>query len=49
EQTIEFLVGALGDTPEVGYTVVPTVREVTGSEARDFAEWAREHADAFRG
>ncbi|NUS04200.1 MAG: NmrA family NAD(P)-binding protein [Nonomuraea sp.] len=49
EQTIEFLVGALGDTPEVGYTVVPTVREVTGRDARDFAEWAREHADAFRG
>ncbi|MEV4399550.1 NmrA family NAD(P)-binding protein [Nonomuraea sp. NPDC049607] len=49
EQTIEFLVGALGNTPEVGYTVVPTVREVTGRDARDFAEWAREHADAFRG
>ncbi|MFF0868499.1 NAD(P)H-binding protein [Nonomuraea sp. NPDC003560] len=49
EQTIEFLVGALGNTPEVGYTVVPTVREITGRDARDFAEWAREHADAFRG
>ncbi|MFI7419522.1 NAD(P)H-binding protein [Nonomuraea sp. NPDC049684] len=49
EQTVEFLVGALGNTPEVGYTVVPTVREITGRDARDFAEWAREHADAFRG
>ncbi|MEV0165986.1 NAD(P)H-binding protein [Nonomuraea fuscirosea] len=49
EQTIEFLVSALGDTPEAGYTVVPTVREVTGRDARDFAQWATEHADAFRG
>jgi uncharacterized protein YbjT (DUF2867 family) len=48
EQTIEFLVGALGDTPEVGYTVVPTVREVTGQDARGFAQWAEENAAAFR-
>ncbi|TDD24608.1 NAD(P)H-binding protein [Nonomuraea diastatica] len=48
EQTIEFLIGALGNTPEVGYTVVPTVREVTGQEARGFAQWASENADAFR-
>ncbi|MEV4352785.1 NmrA family NAD(P)-binding protein [Nonomuraea sp. NPDC049625] len=48
EQTIEFLVQALGNTPEVGYTVVPTVREVTGRDARSFAQWASENADAFR-
>ncbi|GAA3530938.1 NAD(P)H-binding protein [Nonomuraea rosea] len=48
EETIEFLVGALGDTPEAGYTVVPTVREVTGRDARGFAQWAAENADAFR-
>ncbi|MEO3799458.1 NmrA family NAD(P)-binding protein [Nonomuraea sp. B1E8] len=48
EQTIEFLVDALGNTPEVGYTVVPTVREVTGREARGFAQWASENAGAFR-
>ncbi|MDX3104588.1 NmrA family NAD(P)-binding protein [Nonomuraea angiospora] len=48
EQTIEFLVHALGDTPEVGYTVVPTVREITGRDARSFAQWASENADAFR-
>ncbi|MEV0386191.1 NAD(P)H-binding protein [Nonomuraea sp. NPDC050643] len=48
EQTIEFLVSALGDTPEIGYTVVPTVREVTGRDARSFAQWASENADAFR-
>jgi uncharacterized protein YbjT (DUF2867 family) len=49
EQTIEFLIGALGDTPEVGYTVVPTVREVTGRDARPFSQWAAEHAEAFTG
>ncbi|MBB5776699.1 NmrA family NAD(P)-binding protein [Nonomuraea jabiensis] len=48
EQTIEFLVQALGNTPEVGYTVVPTVREITGRDARSFAQWASENADAFR-
>ncbi|MEV0228179.1 NmrA family NAD(P)-binding protein [Nonomuraea sp. NPDC050786] len=48
EQTIEFLVHALGNTPEVGYTVVPTVREITGRDARSFAQWASENADAFR-
>ncbi|GAA2307264.1 NAD(P)H-binding protein [Nonomuraea roseoviolacea subsp. roseoviolacea] len=48
EETIEFLVRALGDTPEVGYTVVPTVEQVTGRPARPFAQWAAEHAAAFR-
>lgn len=48
EQTIEFLVSALGSTPEDGYTVVPTVREVTGRDARSFAQWAAENAEAFR-
>ncbi|MGI5284496.1 NAD(P)H-binding protein [Nonomuraea polychroma] len=48
EETIEFLVNALGNTPEVGYTVVPTVREITGRDARSFAQWAAENADAFR-
>ncbi|MBB6350105.1 NmrA family NAD(P)-binding protein [Nonomuraea muscovyensis] len=48
EETIGFLIEALGNTPEVGYTVVPTVEQVTGRPARSFAEWAAEHADAFR-
>jgi uncharacterized protein YbjT (DUF2867 family) len=48
EETVEFLVGALGNTPEVGYTVVPTVKEITGRDARSFAQWAAENADAFR-
>ncbi|GAA2584432.1 NAD(P)H-binding protein [Actinomadura fulvescens] len=48
EETIEFLVNALGNTPEAGYTVVPTVKEITGREARTFAQWAAENADSFR-
>ncbi|NRQ31520.1 NAD(P)H-binding protein [Nonomuraea sp. NN258] len=48
EETIEFLIGALGNTPEVGYTVVPTVEQITGRPARSFTEWATEHAAAFR-
>ncbi|WP_067453507.1 NAD(P)H-binding protein [Actinomadura macra] len=48
EPVIGFLVEALGNTPEVGYTVVPTVQEITGRPARTFAQWAVEHADAFR-
>ncbi|MFG1681318.1 NAD(P)H-binding protein [Nonomuraea sp. NPDC049269] len=47
-ETIEFLIGALGDTPEVGYTVVPTVEQVTGRAPRSFAQWATEHAVAFK-
>ncbi|GGS94846.1 nucleotide-diphosphate-sugar epimerase [Planobispora rosea] len=48
EETVEFLMEALGNTPEAGYTVVPTVKEITGREARGFAEWAEENAGAFR-
>ncbi|GGP99839.1 uncharacterized protein YbjT (DUF2867 family) [Actinomadura coerulea] len=48
EETIEFLVNALGNTPEVGYTVVPTVKEITGRDARGFAQWSAENAAAFR-
>lgn len=47
EETIGFLLDALGNTPEVGYTVVPTVEEVTGRPARGFAQWATENAAAF--
>ncbi|WP_433513097.1 NAD(P)H-binding protein [Nonomuraea sp. CA-143628] len=47
-ETIEFLIGALGNTPEIGYTVVPTVEQVTGRAPRSFAEWAAEHATAFK-
>jgi uncharacterized protein YbjT (DUF2867 family) len=48
EDMIAFLTEALGNTPEEGKTVVGTVEEVTGRPARSFAEWAAEHAEAFR-
>ncbi|MEU1281059.1 NAD(P)H-binding protein [Streptomyces sp. NPDC005805] len=48
EETVAFLLEVYRDTPAVGRTVVDTVREVTGRPARRFAEWAKEHADAFR-
>jgi uncharacterized protein YbjT (DUF2867 family) len=48
EGLIAFLTEALGNTPEEGKTVAPTVEQVTGRKARTFAAWAAEHADAFR-
>ncbi|WP_369194950.1 NmrA family NAD(P)-binding protein [Streptomyces djakartensis] len=48
EDVVGFLLMAYGDTPEVGRTVSGTVEEVTGRPARTFAQWAAEHADAFR-
>lgn len=44
---IDFLIWAYGNTPEIGYTVVSTVREVTGKPARTFAQWCNENAAAF--
>jgi uncharacterized protein YbjT (DUF2867 family) len=46
-EAIEFFVEIYGNTPEIGYTVDPTVERVTGRPARTFAQWAREHAAAF--
>jgi uncharacterized protein YbjT (DUF2867 family) len=48
DEVIEFFVWAHGNTPEIGYTVAPTVEQVTGRPARSLAEWARENADRFR-
>lgn len=48
DDVIEFFVWAFGNTPEIGYTVVPTVAQVTGHPPRTFAQWAAEHADKFR-
>lgn len=47
EQVIEFFVMVHGNTPPIGYTVLPTVEEVTGHPARPFARWASEHAEVF--
>lgn len=48
EEVIQYFVWMYGNTPEIGYTVVPTVEQVTGRPARTFAQWAAEHADSFR-
>jgi uncharacterized protein YbjT (DUF2867 family) len=45
---IEFFVWAHGNTPPIGYTVVPTVEEVTGRPARTLKQWVDEHIDSFR-
>jgi uncharacterized protein YbjT (DUF2867 family) len=45
---IQFLLYVYGNTPEQGYTVVPTVEQITGRPARTFAQWAAENAAAFR-
>jgi len=48
DEVVDFFVWAHGSTPEIGYTVTPTVEQVTGRPARTLAEWARENADRFR-
>mgnify|MGYP000126627854 CR=1 FL=1 len=46
-EVIDFFVWAHGNTPPIGYTVVPTVEQVTGRPARRFKQWVAEHADHF--
>ncbi|MEU0386759.1 NmrA family NAD(P)-binding protein [Streptomyces chartreusis] len=48
EDVIGFLLEVYGNTPEAGRTVSGTVEKVTGRPARTFAQWAADHADAFR-
>jgi uncharacterized protein YbjT (DUF2867 family) len=48
DEVIEFFIWAHGNTPPIGYTVVPTVEQITGRPPLTFAQWAAEHADIFR-
>ena len=48
-QVVDFLLWAYGNTPPAGYTVVPTVEQVTGHPARSFAQWVEEHREVFGG
>ncbi|MFD4749863.1 NAD(P)H-binding protein [Streptomyces rubiginosohelvolus] len=48
EDVIAFLIDVYRDTPPEGRTVLDTVEKVTGRPARTFAQWAEEHAHAFR-
>ncbi|MBB5953526.1 uncharacterized protein YbjT (DUF2867 family) [Saccharothrix tamanrassetensis] len=44
----DFVLRLYGDIPAEGRTLTDTVERVTGRPARTFAQWATEHADAFR-
>ncbi|MQM25977.1 SDR family oxidoreductase [Glycomyces albidus] len=48
EPTIDYVLGWRADPPAWTQRPSDTVERVTGRPARTFAEWAREHADAFR-
>lgn len=48
DEVIEYFVWMFGNTPEIGYTVAPTVQQVTGKPPRTLAQWAGEFADSFR-
>lgn len=48
EEHIEFGIQLATSPPPQAGVVHPTVERVTGRPARTFAEWAAEHADAFR-
>jgi uncharacterized protein YbjT (DUF2867 family) len=45
---IEFFLAMRTNPPEAGYTVQPTVEQVTGQPARTFEQWVRQNAAAFR-
>ncbi|RRJ63991.1 NAD-dependent epimerase/dehydratase family protein [Paenibacillus oralis] len=47
EESVEFFVQMAKNTPEAGYTVLPTTLQVLGRPARTFAEWAKEHKQEF--
>jgi len=48
ERAVEMLLAAWGATLGQRAYVTSTVAKVTGTPARSFREWARDHADAFR-
>lgn len=47
-EIIDFMLYVYGNTPPEGYTLTPTVEQVTGHPPRSFAQWAAENANAFR-
>lgn len=46
---VEFFLQMRTDPPEAGYTVLPTVEQVTGRPARTFAQWVAANRAAFGG
>lgn len=47
EEDIAFFIEMALNTPEIGYTVVPTVEEITGKPAKTFRQWVEEHKKEF--
>lgn len=47
-QMADYVIGWHKNPPAEAYTPTTTVADVTGVPPRSFAEWAREHAEAFR-
>jgi hypothetical protein len=48
DELIDLLAAWQGNPPPAAYTVTDTVEKVTGRSPRIFADWASEHAAAFR-
>ncbi|GAA3786318.1 NAD(P)H-binding protein [Sphaerisporangium flaviroseum] len=48
EHMIDFMINVFANVPEEPNIVNSTIEKVTGRPARTFAQWATEHADAFR-
>lgn len=48
DQVIDDVIAYGADPPQVAYTVLPTVHEMTGRPAHSFEQWGAEHTDAFR-
>jgi uncharacterized protein YbjT (DUF2867 family) len=48
EEVIEFMCWVYGNTPPIGYTVVPTVQQVTGRPPRTLKQWVEENVEKFR-
>lgn len=49
DEEVEFFLLMRTNPPEAGYTVLPTVEQVTGRPARTFAQWVAEHRAVFGG
>lgn len=47
EEAIDFFVEMALTPPEIGYTVVPTVEELTGKPAKPFRQWVQENKSEF--
>lgn len=49
DDDIGFFLQMRTNPPEAGYTVLPTIEQVTGKPARTFLQWVKENAAAFGG